>query len=152
MNTNVSPSIFSLLSDYKSKISLSTALEIIATIIGLIPFIVVYRLAIALFNPPILQSSAWQLIAVALIAVVIKWVLIAIAGSLSHIVAYDVLYDVRRKISDKFGVLPLGYFDKHSTGELKKIMNEDVEYLELTIAHGIPEVIGLLSTLVITSI
>ncbi len=99
MNTNVSPSIFSLLTNYKGKLSLAVTLQIIATIVGLIPFIVVYRLAVALLNPPVLHSYAWQLIAAAFVAVVVKWVLLAIAGSLSHIVAYDVLCDVRLKIS-----------------------------------------------------
>ncbi|MEL6493530.1 MAG: hypothetical protein AAFQ41_00205 [Cyanobacteria bacterium J06623_7] len=56
MNNNPSPSIFSLLTQHKSKELISVALQIIATAIGLIPFVVVYRLAVALFNLPVLQT------------------------------------------------------------------------------------------------
>ncbi|MEM6403824.1 MAG: ABC transporter ATP-binding protein, partial [Cyanobacteria bacterium P01_D01_bin.116] len=48
--------------------------------------------------------------------------------------------------------LALGYLNYRTTGTLQKIMNEDVEYLELTIVHGIPEGIGLITTFLATSI
>ena len=69
-----------------------------------------------------------------------------------HIAAFNILYNIRIKLSEKFGKLPLGYFNLHATGALKKVMNEDVEYIETMISHGISEGIGLLTTLVFTTI
>jgi ATP-binding cassette subfamily B protein len=118
---------------------------------GLVPFILVYLIAISLFNPPINQAYIWKLVLASLVAIVLKWSLLGISGILSHTAAFNVLYNIRVKLAEKFGTLPLGYFNDHSSGALKKVMNEDVEYLEIFIAHGIPDIIGTIATLVLTT-
>lgn len=152
MGTNRSPSIFPFLAPYKAKLIISVLLQIIATIGAIAPFIFVYLIAIALFNANYDRAYIWQLIIASFVAIIARWILLAIAGTFSHIVAYNVLYDIRIKIAEKFGKLSLGYFQNNSTGTLKKVMNEDVEYLEICIAHGIPEGIGLVATFVLTNI
>lgn len=152
MTATSSPSIFPLIASQRGKLIAASLLQITATALGLIPFILVYLIAIALFKPPVDRDDIWLLVIASFVATILRWILLGIAGTLSHIAAYNILHEIRIKLSEKFGTLPLGYFNSRSTGSLKKVMNEDVEYLELTIAHGIPESIGLLATLVFTSI
>ncbi|MDR1339571.1 MAG: ABC transporter ATP-binding protein/permease, partial [Prevotellaceae bacterium] len=59
---------------------------------------------------------------------------------LSHIAAYHILYETRIKIVRKLARLPLGFFTKRSSGELKKVLSEDVERIELFVAHHIPDI------------
>ena len=42
---------------------------------------------------------------------------------------------------DKLLLLPLGFFKKHTTGELIAIMQQSPEALEFYLAHGKPEII-----------
>lgn len=152
MTTSSSPSIFPLLAPQKGKLILAIVLQVISTALGLIPFILVYSIAIALFNPPVDQGYIWKLAIASFVAIIARWSLFGISSTLSHIAAFNILYNIRIKLSEKFGKLPLGYFNLHATGALKKVMNEDVEYIESMISHGISEGIGLLTTLFFTTI
>ncbi|MEG4208202.1 ABC transporter ATP-binding protein [Microcoleus sp. Pol7_A1] len=152
MTTSSSPSIFPLLAPQKGKLILAVVLQVISTALGLIPFILVYSIALTLFNPPVDQGYIWKLAIASLVAIIARWSLFGVSSTLSHIAAFNILYNIRIKLSEKFGKLPLGYFNLHATGALKKVMNEDVEYIEYMISHGISEGIGLLTTLVFTTI
>ncbi|WP_036772231.1 ABC transporter ATP-binding protein [Photorhabdus australis] len=57
----------------------------------------------------------------------------------SHLIAADVQADVRRNISSKLKSVPLGFFTRTDSTEIKKMMLDDVEQLEDGIAHIIPE-------------
>ncbi|MEQ1962617.1 ABC transporter ATP-binding protein [Xenorhabdus khoisanae] len=57
----------------------------------------------------------------------------------SHLIAADVQADVRRNISSKLKLVPLGFFMLTDSTEIKKMMLDDVEQLEDGIAHIIPE-------------
>ena len=58
----------------------------------------------------------------------------------SHIAAFNILYELRVLISQKLACLPLGFFTQRASGEIKKIMSEDVERIELFVAHHIPDI------------
>lgn len=65
-----------------------------------------------------------------------------VGGMCSHIAAYRILYGIRVKLSDHIGNLPLGYFNKNAVGKIKKIVEMDVEKIELFIAHQLPDLIN----------
>ncbi|WP_412899267.1 ABC transporter ATP-binding protein [Bacillus sp. 1P02SD] len=67
-----------------------------------------------------------------------------VGGMCSHIAAFRILYGIRKKLSDHVGALPLGYFNKNATGKIKKIVEHDVEKIELFIAHQLPDLINTL--------
>jgi ATP-binding cassette, subfamily B, bacterial IrtA/YbtP len=62
------------------------------------------------------------------------------SAMLSHIAAFNILYELRVALARKLARLPLGYFTKRASGEIKKVMSEDVERIELFVAHHIPDV------------
>lgn len=151
-NSKQEQDVFSLLKPYRNNLIISTGLAIVSSFLGLIPFIIVYRIINLLLNPNYELSNEWQLILITFVAIIGQWLLAGISTTLSHRVAYRVLYDIRVKLSEKFGVLPLGYFNNKTTGELKKIFGEDVEMLEVFIAHGIPECTAIVTTFILTSV
>lgn len=61
------------------------------------------------------------------------------SAQISHKAAYLTLKDLRNAICDKFLRLPMGYFDKHSSGRLKTTVVDRVEDIEKTLAHLLPE-------------
>ncbi|MBW4428331.1 MAG: ABC transporter ATP-binding protein/permease [Nostoc desertorum CM1-VF14] len=138
--------IFKLAGMQKIRLIASGILAAIATILGLVPFILIYWIIIELFNPPTDQIYVWKLSCISFVTIITRWTTLGIASSFAHIAAYNILYDIRISLSQKFGTLPLGYFNNKQTGAIKKVMNEDVESLELFIAHGFPKLVGILGT------
>ena len=45
--------------------------------------------------------------------------------------------------------LPLGFYSEHSSGELRKIVDDDIEKIEIFIAHQLPDMVGSFATPVI---
>ncbi len=60
----------------------------------------------------------------------------------THDKAYSKLSDLRLLILDKFKDLQLGFFKEHNVGELSNIMGNDVEKIEIYLAHGLPEIMS----------
>jgi ATP-binding cassette subfamily B protein len=98
------------------------------------------------------QRFIYVLVFAGFVAIVLKHACLGLSTVLSHISAHNILYDLRIKIAEKMRTLPLGYFNKKNTGELKKVMSEDVEQMEIFLAHNIPEVVGALVFTLLTAV
>ncbi|MGV8146578.1 MAG: ABC transporter ATP-binding protein [Alkaliphilus sp.] len=73
------------------------------------------------------------------VLLIMKAVLYAIALWISHIAAYQSLSDIREQIIEHLKRMPLAFFQRRSSGELTKIINYDVEKIELLLAHALPD-------------
>ena len=62
-----------------------------------------------------------------------------LSGILSHIAAFNILYGLRKTITEKVGILPMGYLSHRNSGAFKKIISDDVERIETFVAHQIPD-------------
>lgn len=133
--------------------ALSGLLSVVGNAAGLVPYVVIYFIAVEVLGTPFAEVNAnwlWTLAGVALGAVLIKAFATGLSAHLSHIAAYDILYDLRIALAEHLGRLHLGYFNGHTTGELKKIIHEDVEKLEEGLAHIVPDFIGGVTVPIIT--
>lgn len=122
----------------------SMFLSVCAAAAQFTPFIAVYNLLAELAahaaDPSLIDKDFvryWGYVAAAGIAS--YGILSYVSLMLSHIVAFHILYETRMKIIRKLPRLPLGFFTKRSSGEIKKILSEDVERIELFVAHHIPD-------------
>ena len=116
----------------------SVLFGVLSGIAMFIPFYAVYRVMMVLFDEADSNIFLWGLIAT--VCILLRFLFHGISGSLSHICAYHVLYEVRKKICEHLGRVNLGYFGDHSSGEVKKVLMEDVERLEHFLAHQIPDI------------
>jgi ATP-binding cassette subfamily B protein len=64
---------------------------------------------------------------------------LALGLAFSHIAAFSILFKIRENAIDHMGKLGLGFFQERSSGQIKKALDEDIEKLELFIAHQIPD-------------
>lgn len=76
------------------------------------------------------------------VTVIVRQVLQGLSGVFSHKGAYGALFRVRCMITEHLSKVPLGVLDERRTGDIKTVLNEDIEKLELCLAHNIPEFIG----------
>ncbi|MEM6453146.1 MAG: ABC transporter ATP-binding protein [Cyanobacteria bacterium P01_D01_bin.105] len=125
-------------------LALSALLAAVGAALGLVPYYLIYLVSLRLFNPADALTTEYMLslAGVAIGAVVGKAVCSGISTHLSHMAAFNILYDLRIELARQLGRLPLGYFGERTTGEIKKILHEDVEQLEQGLAHLIPDVVA----------
>lgn len=57
----------------------------------------------------------------------------------SHISAYNTLKNLRISLQGKLEKQPLGNIESLGTGRIKKVFTEDIDMIELLLAHAIPE-------------
>ncbi|VUT26824.1 MAG: putative ABC transporter ATP-binding protein [Candidatus Methanolliviera sp. GoM_asphalt] len=144
--------LLELAGQQRRKLIASCILSVIGTALGLVPFILIYLMVLELFNPVIDQVYVWKLVFWCIVAIILKFVFMGLSGSLSHLAAYSILYDLRIKLGQKLGTLPLGYFKEKNTGDTKTAMNEHVEQIELFIAHNLPDLTAAIVVPIFTAV
>lgn len=123
----------------------SMALAVLSSIALFAPYVAVYRILTELAlhaNDPTLMDKdlIWRWGFISLGGVCAFGVLIYASSMLSHVAAFNILYELRVALAAKLARLPMGYFGGRASGDLKKVMSEDVERVELFVAHHIPDV------------
>lgn len=132
-------------------------LAVITAIVQFVPIIAVYNILIELaehaLDPSLIDKAyIWLWSYIALGAFFAFGVLTFASLMLSHIAVFNILYEIRMQLVQKMVRLPLGFFSRRASGELKKIMSDDVERIELFIAHHIPDIVtALLFPLILVS-
>lgn len=111
------------------------------SLLSMVPYILIFYILTELLNGRITNPDINTWLIWAFTAVVISAVMLFISGIFSHIAAFNILYELRCKITDKLGRLPMGYLKNRSSGSLKKILVDDVERIENFIAHNLPDTI-----------
>jgi len=59
--------------------------------------------------------------------------------SFSHVSAYNTLKNIRISLQGKLEKQPLGNIQNLGTGRIKKVFTDDIDMIELLLAHAIPE-------------
>ncbi|MEG0927204.1 ABC transporter ATP-binding protein [Chryseobacterium sp.] len=136
----------------KMLLFLSGFLSVMHAFLSLVPYILVFYIIRELTRETVDFSLARQYIIYAVIAAVVSMFVFFISGILSHIAAYNILFELRRFIVDKVGKLPMGYLNNRNSGALKKILSDDVERIESFIAHQIPDFVKGVALPVVTII
>ena len=120
---------------------LAVALSFFSGLCTMIPYYGIYRLMDAVYNHTCTAEFVFQNAAMIAAGVGIRFVLFGSSGVASHKGAYRALFKVRCMVADHMAKVPLGALDERSTGEIKTVLNEDIEKLELFLAHNVPELV-----------
>lgn len=120
----------------------SVALSAVNGLLSLVPFIllwlVVRTLLIAkgnLSNTPLIDYALW-----AFLISVANVLLYFLALMLSHLAAFRIETNMRRKAMQRLMRAPLGYLDEQNTGRMRKIIDEDSGQTHTFVAHLLPDV------------
>lgn len=126
----------------KLKLICACLLHAISCGLAVIPFFLIYLLFLEIFSTTPDEVRVWWILALIPVVYVIMSIALIYAYNLSHVAAYQILYTVRIELGKKLSKLPLGFFNEKNTGELKTVINENVELLEFFLAHHLPEMIS----------
>ncbi len=138
-------SLFQMVGAHKGKMALACIFSLLTQLLGIAPFIILYflidRLAVGGAETAS-PGMVWPFIGAAVVCLVFKYVFSGLSSTLSHASAYDILYDLRIAIAERLPRLPLGFFNQTASGQIKKVMLEDVEQMEIFIGHNLPDLVG----------
>lgn len=126
----------------KRKIYISIGMSVLSGLVSFVPFIAIFKCVASMFNKSndYKEMFTWGIIA--LVSIVLRFLFQGISLSLSHVGAYDVLYSVRKRLCNHIGKINLGFFTDNSIGEIKRVLMEDVERLEIFLAHQLPDIVS----------
>lgn len=120
---------------------LSVFCSLISGLCTMIPYYGVYQVLTAIYQDACTKEVLVHNSLLIFIAIVVRFLLFGCSGGLAHKGAYRTLYKVRCMIIDHMARVPLGMLSEHNTGSMKTVLNEDIEKLELFLAHHLPELV-----------
>lgn len=106
------------------------------------PYIGLYRLMDAILSGICTRKIVADNVFLITITSIVRLIFLGSSGVLSHKGAYKSLFHVRCMVTEHLAKVPLGALDERSTGEIKTVLNEDIEKLELCLAHNLPEMVS----------
>ena len=119
----------------------------VAVILSVIPYFLLYQIIAPLTEGGNI-SLGFVLLRVAITALCLAGnaILYVHGLSLSHLSAYNTLKNLRIALQGKLEKQPLGVIRELGNGRIKKVFTDDIETIEILLAHAIPEGIGNLVT------
>ena len=145
MNDKKEKKGFALLMQWAGKnrlyIYLAVFLALLSSLCGIIPYYVFYKLIDASVAGTLNGEYGIRLALGLIFFTLIRVLLNGAATLASHKGAYNTLYEVRCMVTDHMAKMPMGALNERSIGEIKCVMNESIEKLELFLAHNLPELV-----------
>lgn len=144
---------FSRLMSYAGKHKYFTyaacVLSAISALVGLLPFIYIWKIIKEVLDVAPNFSNATNLVHNGILAMVfaIASFLIYIGALMcSHLSAFRVATNMRIALTEHIAKLPLGFVDSFGTGKLRKIINDTTGATETYLAHQLPDKYAALAT------
>ena len=111
-----------------------------------VPFFLVYRIIKPLLGGEKLSAGYYAAhIALIFVCELVYAILYVLGLKYSHISAYNTLKNIRISLQKKLERQPLGTIQDMGNGKIKKLFTDDIDQVELLLAHAIPEGIANLS-------
>ncbi len=136
-----------LLAPTRARSSRAQRYQLLASAATIVPFIGIVELGRELLaDGPVNTSRVWIIVAVVIIALLVRTLASGAALTITHFADVDLQRSLRLRIVEKLGRLPLGWFSATSSGEVRKAVQHDVGELHFLVAHSAVENTGALAT------
>ncbi len=126
--------------EYRKTTYAAVAAMLVGVVMNVIPFLFIYQIVTPLLMRETMPAGyvLWRIAAIA-VCVVLYAVFYVRGLSLSHRSAYNTLKNLRISLQGKLETQPLGSIQEKGVGAIKKMFIDDIETMELLLAHTLPE-------------
>ncbi|TQM13564.1 ABC transporter ATP-binding protein [Pseudonocardia kunmingensis] len=133
----------SLLRPHLGSFAAVVILQIIGAVAGLAPLLAVVELGRALLAPaPIEHGHVWFVVIAGAVGLLARLLFTAASSGIGHVLDDQVQLSFRRALAARLGRAPIGWFSRRRTGELAKVVGEDVSAVHPFIAHAPGELVA----------
>lgn len=123
----------------KFLIYISVLFALFASVCNIAPYYIFYRIIDSAVDGSLTIRCGADLARLLIVFTAIRVICNAFASLSSHKGAYNTLFKVRCMVTEHMAKMPMGALNVRSVGEIKCVMNESIEKLELFLAHNLPE-------------
>lgn len=132
--------VFLYAGPYKRGLYAATGILLLSVLCGVLPFVLAYQIIEPLVSGSTVTTElVTSRAAGVLLCLVAQALLYGWGLNVSHNAAYGTLLRLRTSLQKKFENLPLGVIQDKGTGTVKKLFVDDVDSLEVLLAHSLPE-------------
>ncbi|MFF5937255.1 ABC transporter ATP-binding protein [Streptomyces sp. NPDC012508] len=118
-------------------------LQVVGALAGLAPLLAVVELGRTLLAPgPVDRDHVWTVVILGAVGLFVRLVFTAASSGIGHILDGKVQLTFRRELAAQLGRVPIGWFSRRRTGELAKVVGEDVGAVHPFIAHTPGELVS----------
>ncbi|WET76718.1 ABC transporter ATP-binding protein [Amycolatopsis sp. QT-25] len=120
---------------------------------GAAPYIAIAEIARVMLSTPTAAAAApiaWTWVGIGVVGALLRLVLLGASSYVGHYADAKLLHEIRTRVVDKLGVLPLGWIRAKGSGSVKKTMTDDLEEMHHLIAHALGELIGGVTALTVS--
>ncbi|MEU7038388.1 ABC transporter ATP-binding protein [Streptomyces sp. NPDC046237] len=127
-----------LLRPVRPQLGTAIGLQAVGAVVAVVPFAAVAELArVLMVDGPVDEGPAWTVAAFAAGALLVWLALTTAAGAIAHAADLDFQLSVRRRLVDRLGRLPLGWFTDRGAGGIGKAVQHDVDTMHHLVAHSL---------------
>lgn len=134
-----------VLQPVSSRLRLASAMVAVASLCAVAPFILVVEVCRELLTASPDWTKVWTLVFVALGILGLRGLLQSGAVLWSHLIDSEHQDTLRRGLAEKLSRVPLGWFTERSSGDVKKLLRNDVDALHYLVAHARLDVVAALT-------
>ncbi|MEV0769209.1 ABC transporter ATP-binding protein [Nocardia salmonicida] len=133
----------SLLRPYLGSFGAVVILQVVGAVTGLAPLLAVVELGRTLLSPgEVDRAHVWFVVLAGAVGLLVRLLCTAASSAIGHLLDDRVQLSLRRQLADQLGRVPIGWFARRRTGELAKIVGDDVSAVHPFIAHAPGELVS----------
>ncbi|MER5650518.1 ABC transporter ATP-binding protein [Streptosporangium sp. NPDC002524] len=132
-----------LLRPYGRGLAAVAVLQVIGAVAGLAPLLAVVELGRTLLSPgPIDHGHVRDVVIAGAAGLFVRLLFTAASSGIGHVLDDRVQLSFRRRLAARLGEVPIGWLSRRRTGELAKVVGQDVSAVHPLIAHAPGELVS----------
>jgi ATP-binding cassette subfamily B protein len=132
-----------LLRPFLGRFTALVVLQVVGAVAGLAPLLAVVELGQMLLTAgQIDRDRAWLIVIAGAAGLLVRLVCTGASAGIGHLLDDEVQLSFRRQLAAGLGRAPIGWFSQRRTGELAKVVGDDVSAVHPFIAHTPGELVA----------
>lgn len=142
------PGVKKLIAPARKSMITTAIITSIGGICAIVPYIAITEIAANWFRGSP-SGTLWLWVGVAIVAVFANGLLYGIGLGVTHISEANLRYQLRRRLVQAFGRIPLGRVDQTSSGSIRKMVCDDTAAIHALVAHLAGDAMNSITALVV---
>jgi ATP-binding cassette, subfamily B, bacterial IrtA/YbtP len=123
----------------RGRLYLGTTMSFVSSVLGLLPYVAVAEIAALLLTGGARSAVVWWVVA-GVVGAAGRLGLLVTGNLITHYADADLQRHLRTRLARHMATVPLGWFGGRGSGELKKVMDDDIEDMHHLVAHAMLDV------------
>ena len=142
------PGVKKLIAPAQKSMITTAIITSIGGMCAIVPYIAITEIAANWFRGSP-SGTLWMWVGVAIVAVFANGLLYGIGLGVTHISEANLRYQLRRRLVQAFGRIPLGRVDQTSSGSIRKMVCDDTAAIHTLVAHLAGDAMNSITALVV---